>query len=718
VPAPADLQALIDQGWALIPVKGGSKRPEATDWTVRTFGVSDFAPDDNVGVKLGTVSNGLVDVDCDTNDAAALALELLPVTLMHGRASRPNSHYWYYCDPVPESTQVWKDLKNSTLLELRSTGGQTVIPPSTHASGEAIVWSNYGQRPLKVEHPVLVQNLKIVAVGALLVQHWPTGRRHEAAGHIGGMLARFDLAPAMIERLIRGVARLAGDDEVEDRARFARESAERHARGENTTGAPSLKEMFGEAGALIVARIAQWFGQEDLDLIEQLNERHFVVQLGSSMVVGTEPQRPGEAVEFQKFEDFDKKYFNRYLGKKKLGKAWLEHPARRTYDRVVFAPPHSDVFVGPDDYNIWRGFVCAPYEGAKPDALIPRYLDHVHHVIAGGDQAKADYVLDLLADCVQRPGDPPGKALVLRSQQGRGKSLLIETFGRLFGRHFLSVNQRSQLTGNFNSHLSGRVVVFADDAVWGGHKEDVGTIKYLTTQRRFMIERKHVDSCVEDNFMHLFLATNESWAWPAGNRERRGVVYDIDVERPRSYFDALVAEIKQPTFQPALLAYLMARTVDLRRLRDGLETEALREQQDLSVDPVQQWWKQVLDDGAWKGDAWPEFVTTDALYEQFTEEMGSQRGAGASHRGTRASVVKRVHTMLPPTGTTVFQKLVRENVFAGIRGAAPEWVEKRRRCLPLPPLAACRRAYDLYTGLSHEWPPVYEEAEQLTMEEL
>ena len=210
--SPLELQALIDQGWALVPVRAGTKRPDAPDWPTRVFTPDDFRPDDNVGVKLGSASGGLVDVDCDCRETAALAHELLPVTRMHGRPSHPHSHYWYRIieGPAPESTAVWKDLQNATLVEVRSTGGQTVVPPSIHASGEPITWVNPTQAVLPITIEALTDAVRLIATGALLAQHWPEGRRHEAAGHVGGMLARFGIDPAMVERLTRAVARLAG----------------------------------------------------------------------------------------------------------------------------------------------------------------------------------------------------------------------------------------------------------------------------------------------------------------------------------------------------------------------------------------------------------------------------------------------------------------------------------------------------------------------------
>src|SRR5262245_28131008 len=55
----------------------------------------------NIGILTGAPSGGLVDVDLDCSEAVILGKHWLPKTgMMHGRRTRPRSHYWYR---VPDS---------------------------------------------------------------------------------------------------------------------------------------------------------------------------------------------------------------------------------------------------------------------------------------------------------------------------------------------------------------------------------------------------------------------------------------------------------------------------------------------------------------------------------------------------------------------------------------------------------------------------------------
>lgn len=691
------LTDLVSEGYAIVPIVQGEKRPEHDGWLKRSFTPEEFSERHNVGVKCGGPSKHKVDVDLDAAEAVRAA-ELLPITRSHGRPGKPRSHHWYTCPDLKASLQYKDPVTGDMLCELRGTGGQTVVPPSTHPSGEALQWENReAYLPMSAED--LQRSVAEVATVALMARYWPSGSRHVAAGHLGGFLARLGVEAPHVERMTRLIATIAGDDEVGDRARFARESAEKHHRGEKTTGAPSIAEHFASGRALIKA-IYGWFGREGDDEIEALNAQHFVAQLGANMVVGTERE---DRILFQSFASFKEKYCHRRFGKQPLGDAWLKHPNRREFEEVVFAPPGARWAAGPRDYNQWKGFAVDPDLHPHPERRCARYLDHIHEVICCGNATHTTYVIDLLADVVQKPGRLIGKTLALRGGMGVGKSVFVEPFGWLFGRrHFMIVNSREQLVGEFNGHLSGKVVVFAEEAVWGGNRADAGTLKRLITQDTFTIRRLYVDAVNELNCVHLFMATNEQWVYPAGNHERRIVVLDVGNKRAPSYYGPLWDEIKSPGFGAALLATLLARSVNEERLRAGLNTKALAEIQDLSADPVQAWWRGVLEDGqiSPNSDAtWPTFAPVQALYQQFGDVMGA-RGAGVGNRGTPHSFSRKLQTLLP--GDPVSE--VRRAPLNVATSGAPVWQIKQQRGYALADLQKCRQHYDELTGLSHDWP--------------
>ena len=104
----------------------------------------------NIGVLLGEPSGWLIDVDLDHALAIEKAAEYLPPTpLRFGRKSKPESH-WIYRVRGTVATKQYRSKSAGTIVELRSTGHQTVFPPSTHESGERIEFVDPLAEPAEV----------------------------------------------------------------------------------------------------------------------------------------------------------------------------------------------------------------------------------------------------------------------------------------------------------------------------------------------------------------------------------------------------------------------------------------------------------------------------------------------------------------------------------------------------------------------------------------
>ena len=95
---------------------------------------------------------------------------------------------------------------------------------------------------------------------------------------------------------------------------------------------------------------------------------------------------------------------------------------------------------------------AAPPSPPKPGEC-GLFLTLVRDVIAAGDGAVSEYLLNWMALKFQKPGAKLETSFALRGGQGIGKSLFAELYGELFGRHFVAVSDQQGLMGNFNAHL-------------------------------------------------------------------------------------------------------------------------------------------------------------------------------------------------------------------------------------------------------------------------
>src|SRR5262249_20573185 len=150
--------------------------------------------------------------------------------------------------------------------------------------------------------------------------------------------------------------------------------------------------------------------------------------------------------------------------------------------------------------------------------------DHVRNVIANEDEECGDYIMRWLAWAVQNPTDPAEVALALAGGQGTGKGILGRALCRVFGPHGLHISKPELLTGKFNAHFMQTAFLFADEAIWPGHRDREGALKALVTEPTMTIEPKGVNAFTMPNCLKVFMASNADWIVPAAVDDRRFAV--------------------------------------------------------------------------------------------------------------------------------------------------------------------------------------------------
>jgi len=310
----------------------------------------------------------------------------------------------------------------------------------------------------------------------------------------------------------------------------------------------------------------------------------------------------------------------------------------------------------------------------------------------------AAYVVKWLAWAVQRPAEPAGVALALRSLQGAGKGLFVEYVGRLFGAHYLSLQGGEQLTGQFNQHIENKILIFADEIEAMTDRYAIAAVKRLITEPTINIEGKGRDIRTVPNVTHLVAASNEDWVVPAGLDNRRWCVLDVSGAHigDRAYFDRLLAEMNGDG--PAALLHDLQR-VDLTGfdIRQFPVTDALREQQIRAMSPIQQWWFQKLSEGRLlpQHNGWMSPVPCEALHADY---IAAQKKSGIPRRSTETELGMFLTGQL----TTGLRKY---------RGPAEDFgvplrsTPSRPYVWEFPDLATCRAAFDKKTGHRASWPP-------------
>lgn len=431
------------------------------------------------------------------------------------------------------------------------------------------------------------------------------------------------------------------------------------------------------------------------DYVARINRDHALVMLGGKAYIAFE-QKDGR-VDFGKTEDLHIKHANQLIsngkgGEEPISVAWIRHRKRRQYlEGVKFDPDYE----GFGALNMWKGFGVEPKKGDC--SLI---LKHIREVLCPDSERDANYLIGWLAHMFQFPSDKPGVSITIKGRKGVGKDTLGYYIKRMCERNYRMFADSSALYGSHNQHLEQCFFCHLEEAIWVGNPRHDPILKSMITGETMHINPKGVNAYSVKSILRLFMSTNEKWAVPATNDERRYFVTQASEKYRfnRNYFNPLRAEMLGDG-PAAFLDYLLNYDISNFEVRDVPETQALAEQKAMGHKNLQLFWREVLDEGEipsfdnpmeeTEQSDWHTSAVTlpvDRLYAQYRVWMKDRRYDGAIL--DKRTVGKELKEMVPG----LERKQIRT-----------KGTKDRGWFYVIPSLLDCRAAFDHSTGSLSVW---------------
>lgn len=323
-----------------------------------------------------------------------------------------------------------------------------------------------------------------------------------------------------------------------------------------------------------------------------------------------------------------KRMFSPMSLQKKLTYAeeWLDWKNRREYKGICFAPerePRNGY------YNTWQGFTTKPvaYKDASAEAKkgFDMLIEHAKENVCMGDEELFNWLMGYFAHLIQKPYERPLCTLVFQGEKGVGKNALVDRIGNLLGnRHYIVAHDGRYLTSNFNGHMESCLCMVLDEAFWSGDKSAEGKLKGLTTAPELVIERKGKESYTADNLVRVIVIGNEDWLVPASADERRFAVFAVGngKKQQTEWFSEMRENIDDKGGNAVLLDYLKKFDLSTVNINVAPKTEALFEQKVNSLNPIEKFWFQCLNDGVVGTEInmpWPKVLTKKEMRDAFYE---------------------------------------------------------------------------------------------------
>ncbi len=587
------MENLTKRQWYFFALRENDKRPQGKGWqetatTDQTAIQAILNSDLNIGVMTGKQSGIFVlDIDCK-NDAGGFE-SLRELESKHGTlpptytVMTPSGGMHYYFK-FPEKQEIRNSAgKVGKGIDIRGNGGYVVGCSSTIDGNE------YHRADGTPDHVVDAPEWLLKLLNAPKKSTAIKPNSGTVINSIGSQVSNGITQGSRNDSIFRLVCSWMANG-------YPYETIKQMALIESQKCDPPLEEPE------VICCVDSAFGRYKLGnplqrAVEEINSNHFFAMYkGKAFIVKemTIEEPLEERLQFMKSHDFKTFMANKKIeidGKiKSLGDLWITSEDRRGYDRITFRPEGCKN----SEYNLWQGFTCEPNK--EGDCSL--FLEHIKDNIADGNMDLYNYMVAWMANIIQNPAKRAGVALALIGEQGCGKSIFVNQFGKMFGRHYKHISNIKQLAGNFNGHLQDAILVNSDESTWGGDKEYESQLKRMITEDTIVIERKGIDASEVKNYINIIMTSNNDWLFNAAPEERRYCVMYVNNNRKqdRAYFSKLINQLDNGG-REKLLAILQEYDLSGIDLTKIPATKALLDHKIESLPPVGKFWYETLKKG-------------------------------------------------------------------------------------------------------------------------
>ena len=268
-------------------------------------------------------------------------------------------------------------------------------------------------------------------------------------------------------------------------------------------------------------------------------------------------------------------------------RAWAEQYIKQAISvGLTYDPSNSDRIVYHNNqrfFNTFRGF---PYEPEMGDGHLI-FLEHIRWLI-GNDCS--EYVLDWLAHLIQRPQEKPGTIIIVKGDQGTGKSFIGKMMCELVGHDNSVTITPKRFTSNFNDYLYGRIFVNIDEFYQVQHMNEKTAEEFrsLITEGDVQLEKKHVSAMQMRSYHRFYGSTNNVLPIKLEFNSRRENIFQaskLTEFQDTGYFERLNNALFDREAMCHLMYFLKQRNIK-HNIRVALKDTTGREEMYVPADPV------------------------------------------------------------------------------------------------------------------------------------
>lgn len=214
---------------------------------------------------------------------------------------------------------------------------------------------------------------------------------------------------------------------------------------------------------------------------------------------------------------------------------WLEDPEAKICYNIVFRP---DGNCG-ENFNLFDGFnytdILYNRETDTTEIITEEdkqnfniFIKFIHDYISGNDDKIFNYLIQHLAQIIQKPTLKNDKIFVFFSEgQGRGKSAFLKFFCKVIGQKYGYFDKLDRILSSHTSAHLGRLVNIIEEMDFKESTKYKEILKDFCQRDTAIYNGKCVNEVVVDTFVRYFITTNNTNGINIDDNDRRFVILQI-----------------------------------------------------------------------------------------------------------------------------------------------------------------------------------------------
>lgn len=262
------------------------------------------------------------------------------------------------------------------------------------------------------------------------------------------------------------------------------------------------------------------------------------------------------------------------IKKVKFIEKWLADEKRKTCTSTEFKP-YNGVFdlkqTFSERFNSFLGYnplILTPFEKSEQNVILKPFKDIVLE-LCESNETYFNYMWKYLAHMIQKPNERIPIAFIIKSNQGVGKNLFLDTIGKVIGKKYYITS--SDPEDFFDKHAEGfnnKLLVNINECVMKNTYKYESKLKSSITEKTIVINSKNVKPVEQANYARIIVFTNQLNALPIdfASKDRRYVIFEATDKYLQPCFNSsfwknLVDHFEKPEFIACL--YNDLNTTDL-----------------------------------------------------------------------------------------------------------------------------------------------------------